>query len=62
MEFSDNKLLILSVSAKNLKKLNNEQINEMKKEAVTKLSTTSIRDKEKYLLSHKVDTLNELSQ
>ena len=62
VEFSDNKLLILSASAKNVKNLNNEEINEKKKDAVTKLSATSIRDKEKYLLSHKVDTLNELSR
>ena len=62
VEFSKNKLLILSSTARNLESLNKNSINDMIKSSQNELSNTEINDKEKYLLSHKIDTLREINQ
>ena len=61
VEFSDNKLLILSSSAIKLEKLNREKIDKMISESKSLLQNTEIKDKEKYILSHKIDTLQQIN-
>jgi|SRR6056300_1076953 F-type H+-transporting ATPase subunit epsilon len=61
VEFSDNKLLILSSSAIKLEKLNREKIDKMISESKSVLQNTEIKDKEKYILSHKIDTLQQIN-
>jgi len=61
VEFSDNKLLILSSSAIKLEKLNREKIDKMISEPKSLLQNTEIKDKEKYILSHKIDTLQQIN-
>ena len=61
VEFSNNKLLILSSSAIKLEKLNREKIDKMIIESKSLLQNTEIKDKEKYILSHKIDTLQQIN-
>ena len=61
VEFSNNKLLILSSSAIKLEKLNREKIDKMISESKLFLQNTEIKDKEKYILSHKIDTLQQIN-
>jgi F-type H+-transporting ATPase subunit epsilon len=61
VEFSENNLLILSATVKNLKNINSEQINSMIKETETKLSANQVSDKQKYILNYKIDTLKQIS-
>ena len=61
VEFSDNKLLILSSSAIKLEKLNREKIDKMISESRSLLQNAEIKDKEKYILSHKIDTLQQIN-
>ena len=61
VEFSKNKLLILSSTARNLESLNKNSINDLIQSSQNELSNTEINDKEKYLLSHKIDTLREIN-
>ena len=61
VEFSENNLLILSSTVKNLKNINSEQINSMIKETETKLSANQVSDKQKYILNYKIDTLKQIS-
>jgi len=61
VEFSNNKLLILSSSAIKLEKLNREKIDKMISESKSLLQNTEIKDKEKYILSHKIDTLKQIN-
>ena len=61
VEFSKNKLLILSSTAKSLESLDKNAINILIQSSQNKLSNADINDKEKYLLSHKVDTLREIN-
>ena len=61
VEFSNNKLLILSSSAIKLEKLNRDKIDKMISESRSLLQNTEIKDKEKYILSHKIDTLQQIN-
>ena len=61
VEFSKNRLLILSSTARNLDDLDKNFINSLIQSSQNKLSSAEINDKEKYLLSHKIDTLKEIS-
>ena len=62
VEFSNNNLLILTSSVKDLKNFNKNSINDHKIEVEKKLQDSKINDKEQYLLSHKIDTLKDISQ
>ena len=62
VEFSENNLLILTSTAKNLKTFAKESIDKLLKEAERKLNDASSTDKEKYLVSYKIDTLKEINQ
>ena len=61
VEFSNNNLLILTSTAKDLKKFDNRSIKELSEVAEKKMKNNNLNDKEKYIASYKVDTLKELS-
>ena len=62
VEFSNNNLLILTSTARDLTELNQDSIEDLIKQAEKKLSEESSSDKEKYLLSYKINTLKEISK
>ena len=62
VEFSANSLLILTSSAKDLKNLQKNSINNLLEEAERKIKDENSTDKEKFILSHKVQSLREIIQ
>ena len=62
VEFSNNNLLILTSTARDLTKLNQDSIEELLKSAENKISDNHSSDKEKYILSYKISTLKEINQ
>ena len=62
VEFSENNLLILTSTAKNLATFSKESISKLLKEVEIKLNDSSSTDKEKYLLSYKRNILKEINQ
>ncbi|MDC2986718.1 ATP synthase F1 subunit epsilon [Candidatus Pelagibacter bacterium] len=62
VEFSDNSLLILTSSAKDLKNLQKNSLNNLLKEAERKIKDENFTDKDKFVLSHKVQSLREIIQ
>ena len=62
VEFSNNNLLILTSTAQDLKELNQNSIENLLNQAEKKLGDNNSSDKEKYLLSYKINTLKEISQ
>ena len=62
VEFSNNILLILTSTAKDLNDLNQSLIKDLMHQAENKFKDDSSSDKEKYLLSYKINTLKEISQ
>tara|TARA_B100000795_G_C22732620_1_gene412035 strand:- start:634 stop:1026 length:393 start_codon:yes stop_codon:yes gene_type:complete len=62
VEFSNNNLLILSSTIKSLDNFDSNSIDIIIKNSLEKMSNTQITDKEKYLLSHKLDVLKEISK
>ena len=62
VEFSANSLLILTSSAKDLKNLQKNFINNLLEEAERKIKDENSTDKEKFVLSHKVQSLREIIQ
>tara|TARA_B100001564_G_scaffold225942_1_gene190481 strand:+ start:71 stop:460 length:390 start_codon:yes stop_codon:yes gene_type:complete len=61
VEFSNNNLLILTSTAKSLDSLDKNSIDIIIKDSLEKISKSEISDKEKYLLSHKINTLREIN-
>ena len=61
VEFFDNRLLILSPSAIQIEKLAKENVVKMLEESKELLKNSEIKDKEKYILSHKIDSLQEIN-
>ena len=61
VEFSNNSLLILTSTVKDLKNINKSLIENLVQEAEKKLYDKHNSDKEKYIISHKLDTLKEIS-
>ena len=61
VEFSNNNLLILTSTAKSLDSLDKNSIETIIKDSQEKISKGEISDKEKYLLSYKIDTLREMN-
>ena len=61
IEFSNNKLLILSATAQNLKDMNNKSVIDMIKKAEENLIDNQISDKQKYILNYKVETLKQIN-
>ena len=62
VEFSNNNLLILTSTARDLAELNQNSIEDLLNQAEKKLSDNNFSDKEKYLLSYKINTLKEISK
>lgn len=62
VEFSDNSLLILTSTVKDLKNLQKNSLNDLLEEAERKLKDENSTDKEKFILSYKVQSLREIIQ
>ena len=62
VEFSNNNLLILTSTAKSLDSLERNLIDTIIKNSQEKISKGEINDKERYLLSYKIDTLREINK
>ena len=62
VEFSNNNLLILTSTVRDLTKLNQSSIEDLLNQAENELVDDNSSDKEKYLLSYKISTLKEISQ
>ena len=62
VEFSNNNLLILTSTTKNLDNLDKRFVGDLLKETEKKLQNNSLTDKEKYILSYKMSSLKEINQ
>ena len=62
VEFSNNNLLILTSTAKNLKNFDKSLINNLLHQAEKKLQDKNLTDKEKYIVSYQIDTFKEINQ
>ena len=62
VEFANNNLLILTSTAKELSDLNQNYIKKLISESEVKIKNIEITDKEKYLLSYKIETLKSINQ
>ena len=62
VEFSNNNLLILTSTAKEVTKMNKKFIDALISESEKKLDNNEINDKERYLLSYKLETLRNINQ
>ena len=62
VEFSNNNLLILTSTAKEVTKMNKKFIDTLISESEKKLNNNEITDKERYLLSYKLETLRNINQ
>ena len=62
VEFQNNNLLILTSTAKNIVDLNKNFIDSVIKVSSERIHNNGVTDKEKYLLSYKIDTLKEINQ
>ena len=62
VEFKNNNLLILTSTSKSLESLDKSLIDAILKDSEEKMRKEEISDKEKYLLSHKIDTIREINQ
>ena len=61
VEFSDNKLLILTSTAKSLDDFEKNSIDQLITDSQKLIEKNEISDKERYLLSYKIDTLKALN-
>jgi F-type H+-transporting ATPase subunit epsilon len=62
VEFSDNNLLILTSTIKDLKNIEKNSINDLIDQAEKKLKDSDLSDKDKYVMSYKINTLKEINQ
>ena len=62
VEFSNNNLLILTSTAKDLENFDKGLINNLLEQAEKKLKDSNSTDKEKYIISYQIDTLREINQ
>jgi len=60
VEFSNDRLVVLSASAINFKNLSKDLLENLSKDAQNKLLEQSITDHERYILNHKLDTIKEI--
>ena len=61
VEFSNNNLLILTSTAKELSSLDKNFVDTFIEKKKKKMNNPESTDKERYLLSHKIDTLREIN-
>ena len=62
VEFSNNNLLILTSKARGLNDFDAELLEKSIYEAEKKISNSEVSDKERYLLSYKIETLKNIKQ
>ena len=62
VEFANNNLLILTSTAKEISKIDQNSLSELIGEAEKKISEDTLSDKERYLLSYKITTLKNISK
>ena len=62
VEFSNNNLLILTSTAKDLANFEKNLISDLIQKEVSKLSDPKASDKERYISSYKIQSLKEISQ
>ena len=62
VEFSDNNLLILTSTARDLANFDKALINDLLKKAEIQYNNTDTTDKDRYVVSYKIETLREISQ
>ncbi len=62
VEFANNNLLILTSTAKEISKIDQNSLSELIGEAEKKISEDTLSDKEIYLLYYKITTLKNISQ
>ena len=62
VEFSNNNLLILTSSVKDLTNFDKKSINNLIEQAEVKIKDSNSTDKEKYILSYKINTLKEINR
>ena len=62
VEFVNNNLLILTSTVQELSNFDKASINQLLNEAEKKISHDKITDKEKYLLSYKIETLKNINK
>ena len=62
VEFSNNNLLILTSTAKEISNIDQNFIDSLLSEAEKKFNDNESTDKEKYLLSYKIETLKQINQ
>ncbi len=62
VEFSDNNLLILTSTARDLVNFDKTLANDLLKKAESEINNTDFTDKERYILSYKIETLKVISQ
>ena len=62
VEFSKNNLLILTSTAVEVTKMNKKFIDSLISDSEKKLDNSEVSDKERYLLSYKLETLRNISQ
>ena len=61
VEFSENKLIILSSVAIDIKNLSKEKISKMIEEAKNQIAKEDLDDKRRYIISHKLDCLSGIN-
>ncbi len=61
VEFANNNLLILTSRAKEVSKMDKKLIEFLIEEAEKSISSDEVTDKDKYLLSYKIETLKNIS-
>ena len=62
VEFSNNNLLILTSTARDLANFDKALINDLLKKAEIQYNNTDTTDKDRYVVSYKIETLKEISQ
>ena len=61
IEFSNNNLLILTSTARRLSEIDKKSLNDLIIDAEKTINDNKLSDKEKYLLSYRIDTLKSIS-
>ena len=62
VEFSNNNLLILTSTVKDLENFDRGKVENLIQESLNKINDKNSTDKEKYVISHKIETLKEISR
>ena len=62
VEFSNNSLLILTSTARDLDNFDKSLINDLLQKAEKKLNNTETTDKDRYIISYKIETLREINR